>query len=369
MDVEAARRSSHRGRRATPALAVFLVLATFAAALAAAGCGPATATASPSVSAPPSAAVPSATPLDDDDESTATLAPGASFSPGPTGEPLPSSASGATADRLPGEPDPLRTPGVLNPAVTQADIGSTICVSGWTATIRPPSSYTTNLKKQQIVEYGYTDTSTADYEEDHLISLELGGAPTDPRNLWPEPYTAGLSDGRSTSAHIKDGFETQLKKQVCAGSLTLAAAQAEIGDHWVHAFYGIAFTTATNSAGPSASAGGPSAGPSSSAGPTALPAALSVKITSLSASVKHGSNATVTAVTVAGSVCTASVTDPSGTISSASGLKPARTVPSTGKVSWTWKVGSSTDPGVATVTIECSHGAASGSAVGTFKIT
>ena len=30
--------------------------------------------------------------------------------------------------------------------------------------------------------------SISDYQEDHLISLELGGHPTDPRNLWPEPY-------------------------------------------------------------------------------------------------------------------------------------------------------------------------------------
>ena len=36
-------------------------------------------------------------------------------------------------------------------------------------------------------EYGETG-SPSDYQEDHLISLELGGNPTDPRNLWPEPY-------------------------------------------------------------------------------------------------------------------------------------------------------------------------------------
>ena len=65
------------------------------------------------------------------------------------------------------------TPGATNPAITQADIGSTICVSGWTATIRPPSSYTTALKRTGIVAYGYTDTNLADCEEDHLISLEI----------------------------------------------------------------------------------------------------------------------------------------------------------------------------------------------------
>ena len=29
--------------------------------------------------------------------------------------------------------------------------------------------------------------SLRDYEYDHLVPLELGGAPNDPRNLWPEP--------------------------------------------------------------------------------------------------------------------------------------------------------------------------------------
>ncbi|MFG2935874.1 hypothetical protein [Streptomyces sp. NPDC048282] len=65
-------------------------------------------------------------------------------------------------------PDPSCQPGDFNPDVTQSTIDSTICVSGWTATVRPSSSYTTALKKKQIVEYGYTDTSTSDYEEDHL---------------------------------------------------------------------------------------------------------------------------------------------------------------------------------------------------------
>ena len=286
-------------------------------ALAVAGCAgqapsgsataPAPAPASPTIAAtlaptPSPSATPSATPLDVDDESGASLAPGASFSPGPTGLPVASPAPGSAADRLPGEPDPVLTPGALNPAVTQATIGSTICVSGWTATIRPPSSYTTNLKKQQIVQYAYTDTSTADYEEDHLISLELGGAPTDPRNLWPEPYTASLPDGRPTGAHTKDGFETQLKNEVCAGTISLATAQSEIGDHWVHAFYGIALTADT------------SAGDAGRRRRRAHPRApaLTVTITSLPASVKHGANATLVALTSPGAACTPASPTPPG---------------------------------------------------------
>jgi hypothetical protein len=111
--------------------------------------------------------------------------------------------------------DPVRTPGILNPDVTQANIRSTICRRGWTATIRPPVSYTNDLKQAQMREYGEAG-SLSDYQEDHLISLELGGDPRDPRNLWPEPYPR---------AREVDSIENDLNAQVCAGTLTLAEAQ------------------------------------------------------------------------------------------------------------------------------------------------
>ena len=113
--------------------------------------------------------------------------------------------------------DPRRTPGVLNPNVTQADIRSTICRRGWTSTIRPPESYTNALKQKQMRQYRETG-SMSDYQEDHFISLELGGNPTDPRNLWPEPYPR---------ASQMDQTENQLNAEVCSGQLTLAQAQAE----------------------------------------------------------------------------------------------------------------------------------------------
>jgi hypothetical protein len=107
------------------------------------------------------------------------------------------------------------TPGVLNPDVTQATIKSTICVQGWTKTIRPPVSYTNRLKVEQMRAYGLTG-SPSDYQEDHLVSLELGGNPTDPRNLWPEPYPR---------ASQVDRTENDLNHSVCDGSLSLADAQ------------------------------------------------------------------------------------------------------------------------------------------------
>lgn len=127
-------------------------------------------------------------------------------------------------------PDPVRTPGVTNPDVTQENIKQTICVSGWTKTIRPPSSYTTDLKKKQIKEYRYRDKSLGSYEEDHLISLQLGGHPTDPQNLWPEPYNTRCG------ARIKDVVETRLKRMVCAEKISLADAQKAIATNWIAAY-------------------------------------------------------------------------------------------------------------------------------------
>jgi hypothetical protein len=112
---------------------------------------------------------------------------------------------------------PALTPGSLNPDVTQDTIGQTICVRGWTATVRPPTEYTNQLKAEQMPLYGETG-SPSDYQEDHLISLELGGNPTDPRNLWPEPYPRAAD---------VDKIENELNDKVCSGELALADAQRQ----------------------------------------------------------------------------------------------------------------------------------------------
>lgn len=112
---------------------------------------------------------------------------------------------------------------LLNPDVSQSTIGATVCVSGWTATVRPPASYTTALKVRQLAGRGYPDQNTADYEEDHLIPLELGGSPREERNLWPELWP---------QARTKDADETALKRDVCAGRKTLGAARSEMWLKW-----------------------------------------------------------------------------------------------------------------------------------------
>jgi hypothetical protein len=120
-----------------------------------------------------------------------------------------------TPSKGPYAADITGTPGVVNPGVTQANIASTICKHGWTRTIRPPTDYTNTLKQKQMREHGLSG-SLSEYQEDHLISLELGGHPTDPRNLWPEPYPR---------ASEVDAIENELNDQVCSGRLTLDEAQ------------------------------------------------------------------------------------------------------------------------------------------------
>jgi hypothetical protein len=129
-------------------------------------------------------------------------------------------------------PDPKLTPGAVNPQVTEQTIGTTICVRGWTRLVRPPESYTEPLKHEQIEEYGYRDRRLRDYEEDHLIPLELGGAPTDPRNLWPEPHEAAGDWG----SYAKDRLESRLNELVCSGALPLDTARAAIASNWIEAY-------------------------------------------------------------------------------------------------------------------------------------
>jgi hypothetical protein len=121
-------------------------------------------------------------------------------------------------------------PGALNPAVTQENLMQTVCVRGWTRTVRPPEEYTEDLKRQQFRASGYASVGLGmrDFEEDHLVPLELGGSPTDPSNLWLQPRTP--PDG--WGADRKDDLEGALNALVCSGRLPLADARQAIATGW-----------------------------------------------------------------------------------------------------------------------------------------
>ena len=154
---------------------------------------------------------------------TAPIVAGASVGPSPSRSPV-------------GLPDPVRTPGAINASATQANLETTVCKSGWAATVRPPTAYTSALKVAQILEYGYADKNPSHYQEDHLVPLELGGAPRDPRNLWPQPNSVSLPDGSVVGSKEKDDLEDILHREVCDGSLLLADAQRSIAIDWIGAW-------------------------------------------------------------------------------------------------------------------------------------
>ncbi|MFF3920548.1 hypothetical protein ACFYZB_45580 [Streptomyces sp. NPDC001852] len=135
-----------------------------------------------------------------------------------------------------GEPleDLACTPGATSPAVTQANLATTICrKGGYTKNIRPPEAITRKEKAANAASYGYKG-SLSDAECDHLLSLQLGGDPNDARNLWVEPADPGPKpDGGINNK--KDPVETKLHTAVCAGKVTLQAAQQAIVTDWTTA--------------------------------------------------------------------------------------------------------------------------------------
>ena len=126
--------------------------------------------------------------------------------------------------------NPALTPGAINPEVTQENIHQTVCIKGYTKSIRPPAHFTNRLKKRQIRQYGYIDRNPNHYEEDHLIALSIGGAPDDPRNLWPEPRIS------EWNAKKKDRLEYVMYRMVCDGEISLADAQHEMATDWIDAW-------------------------------------------------------------------------------------------------------------------------------------
>ena len=83
----------------------------------------------------------------------------------------------------PSRSDPAVTPGAVNTVVTTDTIAVTICVPGWAHSVRPPARYTSRLKRRQLRALVWSDQRMRDYGEDHLVPLELSGAPGDHRSL------------------------------------------------------------------------------------------------------------------------------------------------------------------------------------------
>ena len=104
----------------------------------------------------------------------------------------------------------------LNPDVLQDTIHETICVPGYTKTIRPPVSQTNKIKRQMMDKQGLDQSIIPYFALDHIIPMALGEHPSDPSNLQ-------LISHKENSK--KSRFEVKLQCLVCTGQMTLKEAQ------------------------------------------------------------------------------------------------------------------------------------------------
>lgn len=114
-------------------------------------------------------------------------------------------------------------PGAIDPQVTQRNIHTTICTRGYAHSVRPPLEDTEEIKRALVPKGDYL----SNYELDHLIPLELGGAPLSPRNLWVQPIA---------EARVKDRLEDKLHELVCSDAMPLNQAQECISSNWIRCY-------------------------------------------------------------------------------------------------------------------------------------
>jgi hypothetical protein len=118
----------------------------------------------------------------------------------------------------------------LNADVRQETIQQTICVPGYTASVRPSTTYTNGVKLKLLRERGLPASAAAEFELDHRTPLALGGHPRNPQNLMLQPWEG--PDG----AKVKDRLERRLQQLVCAGKLLLDDARRAIYFDWQGAY-------------------------------------------------------------------------------------------------------------------------------------
>lgn len=116
----------------------------------------------------------------------------------------------------------------LNPAVTPETIDSTICVKGWTASVRPPYYETQVIKRDLLKARGETWDQAPLYELDHIVPLVLGGHPSDRANFMLQPWP---------EARRKDRLEVQASRCVCANVVPLSEAQDDLAKDWQAAYH------------------------------------------------------------------------------------------------------------------------------------
>ena len=88
--------------------------------------------------------------------------------------------------------------------------------------MRPPETVTEPEKRALMTAYD-NRAALSDVELDHIVSLGVGGAANDPRNLYPEPDYPHVSP-TSYYQNPKDRLEDRLHELVCVSAVAHASA-------------------------------------------------------------------------------------------------------------------------------------------------
>jgi hypothetical protein len=115
---------------------------------------------------------------------------------------------------------------LVNPEVTQDTIHQTICVPGYATSVRPNVNYTRAMKRAKLKEAGIPATQAKQWVLDHIVALEVGGCAKCAANFQLQPVQ-GKDGGKA-----KDVIENRMHRAVCAGTMTLEAAQQCLSSNW-----------------------------------------------------------------------------------------------------------------------------------------
>lgn len=159
--------------------------------------------------------------------------------PSPAGTSAPAQGAPWSASNPWSLPNPKLTPGSTQDGGTY----SQVCPHVDPALEAARPGY--DQKNAVYQEYGMSYPSQeGEYEMDHLVPIELGGAPDNPANLWPErnaPASPAMEKkwglDPSYVENPKDILEDALHELVCSGKVGLATAQQAIAVNWVKAYH------------------------------------------------------------------------------------------------------------------------------------
>jgi hypothetical protein len=115
---------------------------------------------------------------------------------------------------------------MLDERVTQQSVADTICKPGYADTVSPPVDEMLAHKNRLLAQRGIDADDSTEYALDRRVPIVLGGSPDATSNFDLLPWGGHRGERR------KELLAAKLKRCVCAGKMSLSAAQAAIAGDW-----------------------------------------------------------------------------------------------------------------------------------------